>query len=474
MSLVSWWRRCQGAPAKPASRGAPAAAPPVPSFAALSSVLGLLFLLVACQPAQNPAIVAPTDSAAELPVTTVSAAELPAPTVMPPATLTPIPTITLMPAIASLDPPATSTVFPIVQEMAGSNGHPTLADLWAGSAEFALEKEYTGLPMGESDTIVMGNGEFWSFLHSSNQHHAGAVDQCGDPVPFPGCTVLYRSYDGGRRFTHQNPPVCLFECAQCPCDNDTDHIAQQQYPRVHFDGERYYLVYEFQGEVMLRRSDDGLTWYAPEQIAQTGIWKLWLRPCSAAETIGQHPFVPYDYECLAGGPPGIFVEGDQLYVFLATGQSPGGMGCYVGHKNGAGPDFEPCRNNPLFRGTREYGPTDVTGPAANAYFDFRTVSSATIQKIATGEGVRYYMLYEGVRGPGPGDGGDTQFGLGMARSLTSEIDGPWERFEGNPLLVDLPGNVGLGHSDLVVYQGQTLLYTSLDGVLRSRLILQWR
>lgn len=360
------------------------------------------------------------------------------------------------------------------QEIAGTNGHPTLADLWAGNAAFVLQDEYTGLPMGESDTLVMGNGEFWSFLHSSSQHDAGALDQCGEPVPFPGCTVLYRSYDNGRRFQHQDPPVCLFDCLQCPCVNEIDHIAQQQYPQVQFDGERFFLVYEFQGRVMLRRSADGLDWSTPEQVAETGIWKTWLKPCPAAERIGQHPFVPYDYECLAGGPPGIFVEGDLLYVFLAVGQSPGGMGCYVGLKDGAGADFQPCRNNPLFRGAGEYGPIDVTGPAANPYFDFRTVSSATVQKIATSEGVRYYMLYEGVRGPGSGDGGDTQFGLGMARSLTSEIDGPWEKFPGNPLLVDLPGNVGLGHSDLVVFHGQTLLYTSLDGVLRSRLALHWR
>jgi hypothetical protein len=41
-------------------------------------------------------------------------------------------------------------------------------------------------------------------------------------------------------------------------------------------------------------------------------------------------------------------------------------------------------------------------------------------------------------------------------------------------LVDLPGNIGLGHADLVVLDGQTLLYTSLDGVTRSRLALVWK
>ena len=78
-----------------------------------------------------------------------------------------------------------------------------------------------------------------------------------------------------------------------------------------------------------------------------------------------------------------------------------------------------------------------------------------------------------MRGPGPGDGGDTQFGLGLARSLTAQIDGPWEKYTGNPILVDLPGNIGLGHADVVVADGRTYLYTSLDGITRSRLILVW-
>ncbi|MFX1412115.1 MAG: hypothetical protein ACFFA6_17365 [Promethearchaeota archaeon] len=42
-----------------------------------------------------------------------------------------------------------------------------------------------------------------------------------------------------------------------------------------------------------------------------------------------------------------------------------------------------------------------------------------------------------------------------------------------PFLIDLPGNIGLGHADLVVLDGQTLLFTSLDGVTRSRLALVW-
>ena len=83
------------------------------------------------------------------------------------------------------------------------------------------------------------------------------------------------------------------------------------------------------------------------------------------------------------------------------------------------------------------------------------------------------MLYEGTRGPGEGDPGDTQFGLGLARSRTNQIGGLWEKFPGNPILAGLPGNIGLGHADLVVVNGQTLLYTSLNGATRSRLALVW-
>lgn len=348
----------------------------------------------------------------------------------------------------------------------GRDCFPTLADFWAGKAVFVLDVVDTGLPMGESEAVLLENGEVWSYLHASWQS-AGTVDQCGEPVPFPGCTVIYRSQDGGTTFGGSQ--VCQFECRQCPCDSEHDHIEQQQYPRLFRAGPDWYLVYEYLGRTMLRRSMDGLDWSRPEQIAQTGIWKIWLRPCSNANRIGSHPFVPYDYECLAGGPPGIFVVGEQLFVFVAVGQNPAGMGCYVGRLNDPGRDFTPCQHNPLFRGASDYGPLNQFGVAANPYFDFRTISSAEVVQI----GDRYYMLYEGIRGPGPGDGGDSQFGLGLARSLTNQIDGPWEKFLGNPILADLPGNVGLGHADLLIYNGQTLLYTSLDGQQRSRLRLVW-
>lgn len=377
----------------------------------------------------------------------------------------PTPTITY----THTSPGPTPTPWLVVQEEPGSNGHPTLADFWEGRAEFVVQVEDTGLPRGESDTIVMSNGELWSYLHASNRS-AGAVDPCGDPVEFPGCTVIYRSYDGGYTFQHDDPPVCQFACRRCPCDPEKDHVVQQQYPRVAYNGETLVLVYEYLGRVMLRRSQDGLSWSAPQQVDETGIWKLWLNDCAPGGTIGRHPFVRYDYECLAGGPPGVYVEGETVYAFVGLGQNPGGMGCYYGRVNGNARRFKPCRYNPLFTGAGEYGPLEEKGPSTNAYFDFRMISSAEVVKI----GDRYYMLYEGTRGPGRGDPGDSQFGLGLARSLADQIDGPWEKFPGNPILVNLPGNIGLGHADLVVIQGQTILYTALQKDKRSRLALEWR
>jgi hypothetical protein len=374
-------------------------------------------------------------------------------------------------AMGQLPPGSAPTETPwlIVQEQPIGSRQPTLADFWEGRAEFVVEIQDTGLPRGESDTIVMGNGELWSYLHASDRS-AGTVDQCGAPVEFPGCTVIYRSYDGGFTFRHDDPPVCLFACAKCPCDPDRDHVVQQQYPRVHYNGETMVLVYEYLGRVMLRRSEDGLGWSRPQQVDKTGIWKLWLEDCPPEERIGEHPFVRYDYECLAGGPPGVYIAGEYVYVFLGVGQNPGGMGCYYGKVKGNAKRFKRCEHNPLFTGATEYGPLDEKGSQTNAHFDFRTVSSAEVVRI----GDRYYMLYEGTRGPGRGDPGDSQYGLGLARSLTNQIDGPWEKYPDNPILIDLPGNIGLGHADLVVFEGQTLLYTSLDKATRSRLALVWK
>ncbi|MBN1260400.1 MAG: hypothetical protein JXB35_06930 [Anaerolineae bacterium] len=363
---------------------------------------------------------------------------------------------------------ATPTVAPVPQ-LAESAAPPSLADFWEERAAFVVDVVDTGLPLGESDTIVMGNGEWWSYLHASDLS-AGTRDQCGNPVSFPGCTVLYRSVDGGLTFTHDEPPVCLFACYQCPCESEVDHIDQQQYPRVADDGATLFLVYEYRGRVRMRRSPDGLQWGEVEKFTYSTIWKRWLRDCYPEESIGVHPFVPYDYECLAGGPPGIFIEDGMIYVFMGMGQNPGSMGCYYGSVEISAEAFVRCQHNPLFTGAEDYGPLDVKGTDANAFFDFRTISSAEVHKVED----RYYMFYEGVRGPGPGDFGDTQFGLGLARSVDSAVDGAWETYPGNPILVDLPGNVGLGHADLVVSEGRVYLYTSLDGRVRSRLKLIWK
>jgi len=160
---------------------------------------------------------------------------------------------------------------------------------------------------------------------------------------------------------------------------------------------------------------------------------------------------------------------NELYIFVGLGQNPGHMGCYRGPVGGPVSLFRKCDHNPLFSGADQYGPSDQKGADTNPHFDFRTISSANLLQV----GQQYYMLYEGVRGPAAGEAGDTQFGLGLARSQTDRIDGPWELFSDNPILVDLPGNVGLGHADLLILDGETVLYTSLDGVTRSRLVLKW-
>ncbi len=352
--------------------------------------------------------------------------------------------------------------------------HPTIADYWAGTADFRLDVEDTKLPMGESETIVTETGHYWSYLHASDRS-AGAVDQCGTPVEFPGCTVVYYS-EFGDIFSHQQPLVCQFACMQCPCDSETDHIDQQQYPDVHYDAdtETLYLVYEYRGSTKMRTSYDGLAWSDPADVGESGHWRLWLKDCPDYERIGEHPFVPYDYECLSGAPPGVFVEDGVVYVFMGMGQAPGNMGCYKGRVGEKPENYKRCKNNPFFTGATTYGDVNAWGEDAHPNWDFRTISSAEIVPIGTGEERRFYMFYEGIRGPGPGAPGDNQFGIGLARSVTHKIDGAWEKFDDNPLILELPGNIGMGHTDVVVDDGITYMYTSLDGVVRSRLTLVWK
>jgi hypothetical protein len=417
-------------------------------------LLLLLLLLGACRPTPGKPALPPNPG--QPPSASTGAP------VTPPARVTP----------AAPPQAPTGTPFPLPTTAPDAAHYPTLADLWEGRAHFAVEIADTGLPMGESDTLVMGNGALWSYVHASDRS-AGVRDQCGDPVAFPGCVVIYASEDGGHTFTLPAPPACLMACRQCPCDAETDHIVQQQYPRVVFAEGQAWMVYEYLGRVMLRTSPDGLIWSAPVRVAESLVWHLWYDDCPAEERIGAHPFAPFDYECLRGGPPGIFVEAGVVYIFMAQGQNPGAMGCFRRAIADEAAEFEPCAHNPLFVGASNYGPQDRTDAAANPFFDFRTISSAEIQRLGEGADQRYYMLYEGVRGPAEGDPGDTQFGLGLARSLTDQIDGAWEKYPGNPLLVDMPGNIGLGHADLVVLDGRTYLYTALDGVTRSRLALVW-
>jgi hypothetical protein len=343
----------------------------------------------------------------------------------------------------------------------------TLEDFWNGNAEWVLEVPDTGLPLGESDTVYRGGNEFWSYLHASHQS-AGVVDQCGAPVAFPGCTTLWKSTDGGLHFALENP-VCLFPCAACPCDHQRDHIDLQQYPRVFFAPDQAYLVYEFGAYVYLRTSADGVNWSPSVHIPGTWVWWYKNAPCGGAEEIGQHPHIHSDleYNCLAGGPPGIYVEGDQLYVFVGLGRAPGHMGCFVGNRYNGAAGLRQCSSNPLFGAELGYGPVDALGPAANPYFEFRTISSADVVRV----GGHTYMVYEGVRGPSSITVPDDQFGLGLARSVGPAIDGPWEKYPGNPIVMDLPANIGVGHADLVFVGDATYLYTTTPSLTRARYAL---
>ncbi|GBD08724.1 hypothetical protein HRbin22_00965 [Candidatus Thermoflexus japonica] len=81
------------------------------------------------------------------------------------------------------------------------------------------------------------------------------------------------------------------------------------------------------------------------------------------------------------------------------------------------------------------------------------------------------MVYEGIRGPSRPGVPDDQFGLGLARSRGPRIDGPWEKYPGNPILMDLPGNVGIGHGDLVQVGPAIYLYTATSPTTRGRYVL---
>jgi hypothetical protein len=354
---------------------------------------------------------------------------------------------------------------------AQENLPPTFEEFWEGRATWVMDVEDVGLPVGESDTVYRGDGVYWSYLHASDQS-AGVVDQCGEPVEFPGCLTRWESSDGGQSFA-LNTPICAMACTACPCDDQRDHITAQQYPRVFFADDEAYLVYEWHAQVMLRKSGDGLNWSDWSYLLTPGgTWPSSYAPCTPTEKIGAHPNIRGEvHDCLVGAPPGLYVEGDTLYVFVAAGSSPSNMRCYKGDRNGSLGSLQKCDHDPLFAGANEYGPLDVTeGVSVNPYFDFRYVSSANVLKV----GDHYYMAYEGVRGPDVLERGmDTQFGLGFARSVTNAIDGAWEKYADNPVLMPVSPNFGVGHADLLVVDGVTQMYTATSDSTRGRYILQW-
>ena len=273
---------------------------------------------------------------------------------------------------------------------AASPPFPTLEDFWNGDAEFQVDRVDTGLPMGESDTVVLSDGRYRAYVHASDRS-LGVVDSCGAPVPFPGCVVAFESVDGGHTFAPvrngADLVTCMIPCRTCPCDSRRDHVDQQQYPRVvrvppagGGSGDRWVLVYEYRGSVFLRTSVDGLDWSPPAQAPQSGAWRTWLMPCRQEESVGPHPHTPDTYECLVGGPPGIAVSdegtGLEMVVFVGLGQNPGSMGCYRGEFGADASLLRKCDANPLFTGAPEYGIETGADAQGNPFFDFRTISSA--------------------------------------------------------------------------------------------------
>ena len=406
----------------------------------------------------------PSPTITQTPTNTLTPTPSSSPTVTPTNSQTPTPTHTpLWPSpVAATWVPATPSALT----------YPTLADFWTGRAVWRLELANVGLPIGESETLIGPDGQLWSYLHASTDSR-GIHDQFGAYVPFPGCVTLWLSQDRGRSF-HLFNPHCLIACRDFPCADGPDDIDVQQYPRVaRSDSGTWVMVYEWRGQEYLRTSVDGLNWSFSQYVPGTGVWHLTDGPCASYQLIGSRPFSPpgsYDYNCLSGAPPGLYVAGEQMWVFVGMGQSPGHMGCYTGLVSDGAKGLRPCSANPLFTGADSYGPLNATGPAANPFFDFQTISAADVIKV----GDRYYMTYEGVRGPDAGAAGDIQFNLGFARSVGPQIDGAWEKYPGNPVLGDVPGNVGLGHADLLVLDGVTYLYTATSDQTRGRYVLKWK
>ncbi|MGH2521407.1 MAG: hypothetical protein ACRDH2_02785 [Anaerolineales bacterium] len=410
----------------------------------------------------NTSTATPTETPSPTPsfTSTPTSTDTPTPTPTDTPVNTPTPTFTYQPTSTPLW--GTAAPSPWITATPSGVRPPTLDDFWEGRAVWQVEIQNVGLPIGESDTLIGPDGRLWSYLHASWPSR-GIRDQWGVPVPFPGCVTLWTSADRGAHF-NLYAPQCLIACQRDPCSVITDDIDQQQYPRVaHADDGAAYMAYEWRGQTYFRTSPDGLNWSASKHVKGTGQWYPNTGPCQPYQLIGPHPLIPRDYGCLSGAPPGLFVEGDWLYIFVGMGKNPAHLGCYSGLRAEGAAGLQLCAHNPLFGGAGSHGPAEDIGPGANPYFDFHIISSADVLRV----GERYYLTYEGIRGNG-------QFNLGLARSLENRIDGPWEKYPGNPILLDVPGNVGVGHADVLVLDGITYLYTATSDRTRGRYVLVWK
>ena len=169
--------------------------------------------------------------------------------------------------------------------------------------------------------------------------------------------------------------------------------------------------------------------------------------------------------CLVGAPPGIFVDGEELYVFVDLGSCPAHLGCFRGPRSAGAAGLKRCSTSSLLDGAAQQG--EAFGKEGNPFFDHRFLSSAEVVK----ERGRYYMLFEGERGLKPPEM-DSQWGLGFA--WADRLDSKWTRHPDNPILMDIPGNIGIGHGDLVRIDGRWYLYTATSGSTRGRYRLDWK
>ncbi|MEM9953024.1 MAG: hypothetical protein AAF846_15575 [Chloroflexota bacterium] len=346
---------------------------------------------------------------------------------------------------------------------------PSLDDFWNNEAEWVVDIFDVGLPIGESDTIILPDGTYRSYLHASGQS-AGVIDQCGQAAPFPGCLTTWTSDDVGQSF-ELDAPICTMSCTSCPCDDQRDHIEAQQYPRVAIaDDGTWYMVYEWHAQVILRTSVDGLVWSDWDYLqTPAGTWQSSFAPCSETERIGEHPNIRGQAEdCILGAPPGLYIDGDMLYVFVMAGSAPANLRCYKGNRHGDLASLQVCDTDPLFTGSSTYGDVTLLGDDARAYWDFRYISSAEVIKV----GDWYYIAYEGIRGPSELEfGRDNQFGLGFARSQS--LDGAWETLDRNPVIMGLADNWGIGHADILIVDGVTYMYSATSQETRGRYRLVW-